>query len=112
MRLTSARSPSKPPTKRKSKTHGKKFDTGLMALVCRHGIVLFLANVDTPGEQQKFGIALIEHFMTLVPVEATVAVFYDIRCVVDRSLKLVSARSKISRVFSRSQTQSFPFCSK
>lgn len=78
---------------KKHKTHGAKFDdTGLMALVCRHDIVLFLANVDTPGEQQKYGIALIEHFMTLVPAEATVAVFYDIGCVVDRSLQLVSAR--------------------
>ena len=39
---------------KKCKTQGVKFDdTGLMALVCRHDIVLFLANVDTPGEQQK-----------------------------------------------------------
>ncbi len=77
---------------KKHKTHGAKFDdTGLMALVCRHDIVLFLANVDTPGEQQKYGIALIEHFVTLLPTDATVAVFYDIGCVVDRSLQLVSA---------------------
>ena len=43
---------------KKAKTHGDKFDdTGLMALVCRHDIVLFLANVDTPGEGQKYGAA-------------------------------------------------------
>ena len=31
---------------KKEKTHGKKFDdTGLMALVCRHDVVLFLANI-------------------------------------------------------------------
>ncbi|KAI0706515.1 hypothetical protein C8Q76DRAFT_629740 [Earliella scabrosa] len=74
---------------KKAKTHGAKFDdTGLMALVCRHDIVLFLANVDTPGEQQKYGIALLEHFMALLPQQATVAVFYDIGCVLERSLHL------------------------
>ena len=74
----------------KAKTHGVKFDdTGLMALVCRHDVVLFLANVDTPGEQQKYGVALVEHLMSLLPREATVAVFYDIGCVLDRSLHLV-----------------------
>ncbi|KAI0707020.1 hypothetical protein C8Q76DRAFT_629548 [Earliella scabrosa] len=74
---------------KKAKTHGVKFDdTGLMALVCRHDIVLFLANVDSPGEQQKYGIALLEHFVSLLPPEATVAVFYDIGCVLDRSLHL------------------------
>ena len=74
----------------KAKTHGVKFDdTGLMALVCRHDIVLFLANVDSPGEQQKYGVALVEHLMSFLPREATVAVFYDIGCVLDRSLHLV-----------------------
>ena len=76
---------------KKEKTHGTKFDdTGLMALVCRHDIVLFLANVDTPGEQQKYGIALIEHLFSHLPVQATVAVFYDIGCVMDQSLHRVS----------------------
>ena len=75
---------------KKCKTQGSKFDdTGLMALVCRHDIVLFLANVDTPGEQQKYGIALLEHLVSLLPAAATVAVFYDIGCVLDRSLHLV-----------------------
>ncbi|KAI0703077.1 hypothetical protein C8Q76DRAFT_801927 [Earliella scabrosa] len=73
----------------KAKTQGSKFDdTGLMALVCRHDIVLFLANVDTPGEQQKYGVALVEHLVSLLPPAATVAVFYDIGCVLDRSLHL------------------------
>ncbi|OJT12711.1 hypothetical protein TRAPUB_10739 [Trametes pubescens] len=72
---------------KKEKTHGTKFDdTGLMALVCRHDIVLFLANVDTPGEQQKYGIALLERLFQHVPAEATVAAFYDIGCVLDRSI--------------------------
>ncbi|OSD02619.1 hypothetical protein PYCCODRAFT_1410600 [Trametes coccinea BRFM310] len=72
---------------KKEKTSSNKFDdTGLMALVCRHDIVLFLANVDTPGEQQKYAIALLEHLYSLLPDSATVAAFYDIGCVLDRSV--------------------------
>lgn len=76
---------------KKQKTNMEHFDdTGLMALVCRHDIPLFLANVDTPGEQQKYAVALIEHFFTLVPSESTVACLYDVGCALDRSLQLVS----------------------
>nr|VWO93910.1 Plasma membrane ATPase (EC [Ganoderma boninense] len=72
---------------KKDKTQSVKFDdTGLMALVCRHDIVLFLANVDTPGEQQKYGVALIAHLFSHLPERATVVVYYDIGCVLDRSL--------------------------
>ena len=60
-----------------------------MALVCRHDIVLFLANVDTAGEQQKYSVALIEHLFSHLPGQATVAVYYDIGCVLDRSLHKV-----------------------
>ena len=78
---------------KKEKTLGTKFDdTGLMALVCRHDIVLFLANIDTPGEQQKYGVALVEHLFSHLPSTATVAVFYDIGCVLDRSLHQVRLR--------------------
>lgn len=65
-------------------------DSGMMALVCRHDIPLFLANIDTPGEQQKYSIAMIEHLFSLIPTHATVAVLYDVGCVLDRSLQLVS----------------------
>ena len=75
---------------KKDKSIGTKFDdTGLMALVCRHDLVLFLANVDTAGEQQKYSIALIEHLFSQLPAQATVAVYYDISCVLDRSLRKV-----------------------
>ena len=78
---------------KKEKTQGTKFDDmGLMALVCRHDIVLFLANVDTPGEQQKYSVALIEHLYSLLPENATVVVYYDIGCVLDRSLHRVRNR--------------------
>jgi Kyakuja-Dileera-Zisupton transposase len=74
------------------KTSMEKFDdTGMMALVCRHDIPLFLANVDTPGEQQKYSVALLQHFCTLIPSQATIATLYDVGCVLDRSLHLVSA---------------------
>ncbi|KAF8993326.1 hypothetical protein BDQ17DRAFT_1392690 [Cyathus striatus] len=55
-------------------------DTGLMALVCRHDIPLFIVNIDTAGEQQKYSVALIEHLFGLMPNNATVSVLYDIGC--------------------------------
>lgn len=76
---------------KKEKMHGTKFDdTGLMALVCCHDIILFLVNVDTPGEQQKYCITLIDHLFTQLPQQAMVAVYYDIGCVLDQSLHRVS----------------------
>ncbi|KAG6377895.1 hypothetical protein JVT61DRAFT_14683 [Boletus reticuloceps] len=59
-------------------------DTGLMALICHHDIPLFFANIDSPGEQQKYSIALIEHLFSLLPPAATVIVLYDIGCVIER----------------------------
>ncbi|KIK29762.1 hypothetical protein PISMIDRAFT_6531 [Pisolithus microcarpus 441] len=61
-------------------------DTGLMALICRHDIPLFFANIDTPGEQQKYSIALIEHLFSLLPPQANVVTLYDVGCVLSRSL--------------------------
>lgn len=75
------------------KTSGERYDdTGNMALVCRHDIPLLLANIDTPGEQQKYAVALIEKLFSMLPSNAYVAVFYDIGCVLDRSLQTVSSR--------------------
>jgi len=76
---------------RKEKTSGAQFDArGLMALVCRHDIPLFFANIDTPGEQQKYAVALIEHLYSFLPEIATVITLYNVGCVLDRSLQLVS----------------------
>lgn len=60
-----------------------------MALICRHDIPLFLANIDMPGEQQKYSIALIEHLFTLLLSQANVIVLYDVGCVLARSLSWV-----------------------
>lgn len=65
-------------------------DTGIMALICRHDIPLFFANIDSPGEQQKYAVSLIEHLFSLLPQEATVVTLYDVGCVLSRSLSQVS----------------------
>lgn len=76
----------------------EKFDDGgVMALICRHDIPPFLVNIDTPGEQQKYAIALIEYMYTLLPQQATVGLTYDVGCVLDRSLQLVSLRSIVPK---------------
>lgn len=71
----------------KQKTDMGHFDdTGIAALVCRHGIPIFMANIDTPGEQQKYAIALIERMFAELPPEATGAFLYDVGCVLDVSV--------------------------
>ncbi|KAG6887512.1 hypothetical protein C0992_011981 [Termitomyces sp. T32_za158] len=78
------------------KTNMEKFDDGgLMALVCRHDIPIFLANIDTPGEQQKYAVSMIEHLFSLIPAHATVFLLYDVACVLDRSLNTRSRRRYI-----------------
>jgi len=75
---------------KRQKTSMDSFDdTGWMAMVCRHDIPLFFANIDTPGEQQKYAVSLLEHLFSLLPQEATVGGLYDVGCVLDRSLRLV-----------------------
>jgi len=64
-------------------------DTRVMALICHHDIPLFFANIDMPGEQQKYSIALIDHLFSLLPSQANVVVLYDVGCVLDRSLSKV-----------------------
>jgi hypothetical protein len=64
-----------------------------MSLVCRHDIPLFFANIDTPGEQQKYSVALLEHLFSLLPPNATVCGLYDVGCVLDRSLNRVNPLS-------------------
>lgn len=70
-------------------------DTGLMALICRHDIPLFLANINTPGEQQKYTLVLLSHLFSLLPSQATVVTLYDVGCVTERSLSLVSCSNTI-----------------
>lgn len=72
---------------KKQKTAMDNFDdTGIMALICRHDIPLFFANIDSPGEQQKYSVALLQHLFSLLPHQATVVALYDVGCVLARSL--------------------------
>lgn len=79
---------------KKQKTAMDSFDdTGVMALICRHDIPLFFTNIDSPGEQQKYSIALLQHLFLLLPPQATVTLLYDVGCVLVRSL------SKVNMIF-------------
>ncbi|EIN08943.1 hypothetical protein PUNSTDRAFT_67281 [Punctularia strigosozonata HHB-11173 SS5] len=60
-------------------------DTALMALVCRHDRVLWLANMTSAGERQHYAIALLEKFFQHVPSWMQVGLLYDIGCQLERS---------------------------
>lgn len=77
---------------KKQKTSMESFDdTGLMALICQHDIPLFFSNIDSLGEQQQYALALIAYLFLLLPHSATVVTLYNVGCVLDRTLSLVSA---------------------
>ena len=65
-------------------------DTGFMALICHHDIPLFFANIDSPGEQQKYVLVLLSHLFWLLPSQVMVVTLYDVSCVTERPLSLVS----------------------
>ncbi|KAJ7050263.1 hypothetical protein C8F01DRAFT_1035389 [Mycena amicta] len=68
----------------------KRYDaSGIFALTCRHSPVIFMANVDTPGEQHHYIVALLEEVISHLPPEATICQAYDIGCVVDHTLKMM-----------------------
>lgn len=74
----------------KRKADPKHYDaSGIFVMTCRHGQVLFLCNVDTPGEQQRYIIAMLEEVFSMLPLHATVLQAYDVGCVADHSLNLV-----------------------
>ncbi|KAJ8080970.1 hypothetical protein PM082_017805 [Marasmius tenuissimus] len=56
--------------------------------MCRHDILLFLASIDTPAEQQKHAVALLEMLFSMIPKDATVTGLYDVGCVLDRSCQM------------------------
>lgn len=62
-------------------------DTGLMALLCRHDQVIFLANMKSAGEKQYYMLALLEEVFKLLPDDWWVGVLYDIGCQTHRSLE-------------------------
>ncbi|KAG6913223.1 hypothetical protein DXG01_008639 [Tephrocybe rancida] len=60
-------------------------DTALMALLCHHDIVLFLANMHSAGEKQHYVMALVETLFQHLPLECCLGILYDIRCQAERS---------------------------
>lgn len=52
---------------------------------------MFVANIDTPGEQHHYIVVLLEEVLSLLPPEATVRQAYDIGCIIDRSIHRVSS---------------------
>ncbi|KAL0564634.1 hypothetical protein V5O48_017411 [Marasmius crinis-equi] len=59
--------------------------TALMALMCHHDRVLWLANMDSAGEKQHYVLALIEMLYKHLPADFRVSVLYDIACQLHQS---------------------------
>ncbi|KAG2106897.1 hypothetical protein BD769DRAFT_1630671 [Suillus cothurnatus] len=62
-------------------------DTGLMALLCRHDRVLWLANLTSAGEKQHYALALLDQLFKHIPPQMTVGLLYDIGCQLERSCR-------------------------
>ena len=60
-------------------------DTGLMALLCRHDCVLWLANMTSAGEKQHYVLCLLNKLFQHIPQTMRIGVLYDIGCQLDRS---------------------------
>lgn len=60
-------------------------DTGVMALLCRHDRVLWLANLEESGEKQHYVLALVDQLFKHLPSFVTVGLLYDINCQLHRS---------------------------
>ena len=60
-------------------------DTGLMAMLCRHDRVLFLANMTSAGEKQHYVLCLLEILFKHIPKTMRIGVLYDIICQLHRS---------------------------
>jgi hypothetical protein len=61
-------------------------DTGLMALICRHDRLLWIANLTSPGEKQHYALALLQQLFENIPENWTVGLLYDIACQIERSV--------------------------
>ncbi|KAF7299371.1 hypothetical protein MIND_00886400 [Mycena indigotica] len=47
----------------------KRYDaSGIFALTCRHSQVIFMCNIDTPGEQHHYIVALLEEVLSRLPL--------------------------------------------
>ncbi|KAG1819999.1 hypothetical protein EV424DRAFT_1472573 [Suillus variegatus] len=62
-------------------------DTGLMALLCRHDHVLWVANLTSAGEKQHYALALLDRLFKHLPAQMTIGLLYDIGCQLERSCR-------------------------
>jgi hypothetical protein len=60
-------------------------DTGIIALLCRHDHVLWLANMTSAGEKQHYALAMLQRLFESIPPNMRVGVLYDISCQLHRS---------------------------
>jgi hypothetical protein len=61
-------------------------DTGLMAMVCRHDRILFIANLRDSGEKRYYALALLKRLFLELPASWTAGVLYDIGCQLHRTI--------------------------
>ncbi|KAF9236950.1 hypothetical protein BU15DRAFT_88926 [Melanogaster broomeanus] len=61
-------------------------DTGLMALLCHHDHVLWLANMTTAEEKQYYALVLIQQLIDHIPDTMRVGLLYNIGCQLEHSL--------------------------
>lgn len=62
-------------------------NTGLMALVCRHDHVLWIAILTSAGEKQHYALALLDWLFKHIPTQMTVGLLYDIGCQLEQSCR-------------------------
>ncbi|KAF8574524.1 hypothetical protein K439DRAFT_1649758 [Ramaria rubella] len=55
-------------------------NTGIMALLCHHDHVLWVANMKSTGEKQFYAITLLLTLLQHLPTQTKVGTFYDIAC--------------------------------
>ncbi|RDB27721.1 hypothetical protein Hypma_003286 [Hypsizygus marmoreus] len=60
-------------------------DTALMALLCRHDVVLWMVNMRSAGEKQHYTMVLVETLFQHIPLDFTIGLLYDIGCQMHRS---------------------------
>ncbi|KAK6996412.1 hypothetical protein R3P38DRAFT_2799725 [Favolaschia claudopus] len=74
---------------KKGRANAERYDaSGVFVLTCRHGQVIFMCNIDTPGEQQCYIFAMLQEVIKMLPANATLVQFYDVGCIADHSLNL------------------------
>jgi hypothetical protein len=60
-------------------------DTGVMALLCWHDQVLWVANMKSAGKKQFYALAPIQILFQQLPGVATIGILYDIACKLQES---------------------------